>query len=298
MWGKDGLAGAQEPKKLLDPAKPGEQLDGQKPPAQTKKQGEPEMPKGLTPEAQNRFRHLVGEVKKERNEREQHQQRAEVAEKRANEFVGIMRESGVTPDDFAGFCETIQAWRSGNYDLAAQRLLAQLREVSIAAGRNYTGSDILSEFPDLAEKVAQMQISEDDAIKLARANRLETGITRHRDAQVQQNQQVGEWKQAKEVAVSTVGKMVSHWKANDIDFARKEAKLAAKMARLGTVHPSQWPAKVKEMYEDITEAATAFGTPPAGKAGPRPLSGGGAPSRTSKAPQSAYEAMWGTPKPA
>ena len=77
----------------------------------------------------------------------------------------------------------------------------------------------------------------------------------------------------------------------------RRAKIAERVARLKEFPPSQWPQKVQEIYDDLTDAVTTFGASPSGE-GPRPLRGGTAPSKTTKDPANAYEAMWGTPKPA
>ena len=62
--------------------------------------------------------------------------------------------------------------RVQDYARAKQIVLGMVRELSLATGENLTGSnELLSEFPDLAEKVAGMQMSEEAALELAKHRR-------------------------------------------------------------------------------------------------------------------------------
>ena len=67
MWGKEGLAEAEEPKPPLGEPKPGEKLQGDKPQAKPEQKQIPQMPKDLSPEGQARFKQLVSLVKDQRS---------------------------------------------------------------------------------------------------------------------------------------------------------------------------------------------------------------------------------------
>lgn len=291
IWGKEGLAATEDPVK---PAEPGKQADPKKPEAKDENEDLTRPLEGnVTPQTQQRFQRLTGALKEKDAEIGKVREQAAYHERRASEFVAILNDAGVGPDDFGAFVDFRSALRGRNFDQAEAYLKSQLREFAIATGRNLTGdaSGVLTEFPDLAEQVQNMQMSEQAALEVARARRVESAVRQRGEAQQRQQQETQNFAQARDKALHEVAAQVAEWKRTDIDFRVKEQRIAAQMRRLQNVHPAQWAAKVREYYELLSEGATMAG---AGRASepPRPLSGGTAPASAAKSATSMHEAMW------
>lgn len=295
MWGKDGLAAEEPP----EDAQVGQQPDPKQPQAKPKDEDLTRPLEGkVSPDTQQRFQKLTHALKERDAQVQEITKQAQYHEKRANEFVSILNDAGIGPDEFGGFVDFRSALRSRNFDQAEAYLKAQLREFAIATGRNLAGdvSTVLDEFPDLAQRVQNMELTEQAALEVARARRVEAAVRQRHEQHQQHTQAAQQFQQSRTEALRSVAQQVAQWKRDDIDFAAKEAKIAAQMKRLRDVPPQQWLAKVQEYYELLNEGAS-LSKPPSGDI-ERPLRGGAGPAAASRQPASMYEAMFGAARPA
>lgn len=298
MFGKEGLAGAEE--QSLEAAQPGQQPQAKQPQAEDKDEDLTRPLKGpVSPETQQRFQKLTSTLKQKDQDLVQARSQAQYHQQRADTFVSILQGAGVTQDDFVAYLDFKTALRTGNFEGAQAYLKKHLTDLSIASGRNLAGDDSpLAEFPDLAAAVANMQITEEHALELARGRRVEQSLKAQSTRRTQDNQARQNFEVAKRTAMQSVAKQVAEWKKADIDFAAKEPKIAAQMKRLRGTPPDQWLTRVQEFYELLNEGASmAGGGTPQGDI-QRPLRGGAGPAAAARAPASMYEAMFGSPKPA
>lgn len=267
-----------------DPAKPEVKVDPAKPEDLTK------MPDGLSKPAQERFQKLAN-ANKELTE--QHKQVLDSVEP----FRKALQENGIVKEQFDQAASVIGMMNRGDLDGAMKVLDEQRRLLSLAMGKPVPGVDALTDFPDLRQKVDQMQITEEDALEIARTRshdkQRQANEQRQQEQQQQQNQQRQTQQQEQKAwndGLQAVETFTSEMKKTDLDFAAIEAKLVPRIpALIRGVPPAQWADKVKNLYELIKEtaggsrqASTASNTlRPTGSASP------------SQAPKSMHEAMWG-----
>lgn len=273
------------------------------PPVQPPKPGEkPEhqMPEGLTPKAQERFQTLVNSNK---------ELTTKVAEfepivASARQLQQTFHQNGIQRDQFEQAMTVVGMMNRGDLRGALAALDEQRRMIALHLGQPVAGVDMLSDFPDLQQKVANLQMSPADAEEMARA-RIALNMTRQagqRQQQERQQQQDQERaQQAQQNAVRegqlAVDKFCKARMADDLDFTRIEPLLIKEIqdGLLQGVPPAQWPRIVEKTYGLIKQTAGQVrATSGATTTVLRP-SGGEAP--TAK-PKNAFEAMWGTQKPA
>lgn len=288
-------------KKPTDPTAPVDPKDPTKKPAVDPKELTV-MPEGLTPKAQERFQALA-------NTNKELTGRLEAATalaggnpdavvpmlQSAQALQQTFQQHGVTRDQFTQATEAIGLLNRG--DMAGfQRMLEnQLRQVSLATGKPIGQVDALAEFPDLREKVDSLQLTEQDAIEMAR-NRATQQTQRQqqqRQQQEQQQEQAGE--QANHAGRLSVDEFCKKTMKTDLDYARIEPILLQQIkdGLLDEVPPNRWAAIVEKTYGLIKQTSVSARTGQPSMQVLRP-NGGGSPKEQ---PKSAYEAMWGTKKP-
>lgn len=273
-----------EPEKTpVEPVKPEIKVDPAKPEDLTK------MPDGLSKPAQERFQKLAN-ANKELSE--QHRQVLDSVEP----FRKALQENGIVKEQFDQAASVIGMMNRGDLEGALKELDEQRRLLSLAMGKPIPGVDALSGYPDLRTKVDQMQITEEDALEIARTRSQEstrqTLMQREQEKTQQQEQQRKSQEQEQQAwteGLNAVDKFTSEMKKSDIDFAAIEAKLLPRIpALIQGVPPAQWAEKVKNLYELIKE--TAGSTRSSTSSGVLRPTGQQSPSQ---APKSMHEAMWG-----
>ena len=279
-----------EPKPAEDPAiKP---KDEAKPNAEVSAEPEKKpaadealkMPSGLTPDAQQRFRHLTGLVKEKDRLVADHAEQIKQRDTIIESFRSTMRENGVTAQDFDEMVGFARALKSGQFDQARQWLESKLKLVALAQGRPATSIDALADFPDLAQEVAAHQIPEARALEIARG-RLAEQARAHTTRQAQQaTQQRTQIQSAINAGVAEVEAFSKKMAETDLDWPIKEKALAERMEWLAqNVPPHQWRSHIEQFYSMLQVAPVAK---PATVAEVRPLrsssgAGGVKPSPTS-----------------
>lgn len=250
------------------------------------------MPEGLTPKAQVRFQELAN-TNKELTARVQE---FEPIVQSARELQATFQEHGVKREQFTQAMEVVGLMNRG--DLAgAQRVLEQqLRLISLHTGKPVGAVDTLADHPDLRERVDALQLTEADAIELAR-NRM---VNQSRQNQARQQEEAQDRQQQSEQATKSgqiaVDRFCKARMADDLDYTRIEPLLLKQIQAglLRGVPPSQWSNIVEKTYGLIKE--TAGMTRSAGQS-TQVLRPTGGESPIAK-PRSMHEAMWGNKAPA
>ena len=142
-----------------------------------------------------------------------------------------------------------------------------------AIGKEPAGGDVdlLADFPDLQQKVAESQITRDDALELAQGRREKAAREQQERAQREQHnskaQSAEQQKKAADDALDSITKWTDGLAKSDLDYKAKEGKLLAKVEGVVKEYPPNlWLPTLKMMYEGIeVQKAPA----PSGTASPR-----------------------------
>lgn len=248
-------------------------------------------PQGVGPEAQKRFQHLANMVKERDEVVAMATEQVKQLGTQIETFRTVMREHGVTAQDFEALVGFNRAMRAGDWQAAEQWLTAQLKQVSIAQGKPAAAVDPLSDFPDLSQAVAEQKITAEHALELARSRLAQraTQATQQRQQATQQTQAVRQ--QAIEAGLAAVDRWSSEIAAKDLDWPAKQKALADKMEFLAdNVPPEKWVAHINEFYRLLRVTPADAGTS-AGSGTPRPLRSSSGAGGAKPTPTSALQAI-------
>ncbi len=282
-----------EPPAEKPEAKPAEQQGQQPKPAakaDPKKTPDYTPPAGLSPDSMRRFQSLVADNKATRAELETlkgQAQQFEAVQKDVQAWNGIFEDAKCQPQQFELAIDFIKCVNTGNFDRAAQIITDQMRQLTLATGRDFTAADPLQGHADLQKAVQEQQITRQHALELARSRQNEAAQRRTAEQGQRQQEQQAQWNNA----VQAGGKAVDDWlkekQANDIDWPAKEAKLNEEIDWLATeVHPSKWVAHLEKFYGLIQ-----VGSPPPAARTTQPLRANGGAGGAQAAPTSMLEAI-------
>ncbi len=194
-------------------------------------------------------------------------------------FNEVITDARATPEQMAMAFDVIKAINAGDLDRAIGALQGQLTELARMAGKPLPGvdwKDQLREFPDLADAVANAQITQEHALELAKGRRMAAAEARRQQESASQEQARAQFEQEKRAALQQVNKYLAEKAKSDIDHAKKEEIVAAKVREIvAGVPPSRWAEKIALFYEGLVVQSA----PPAKESTPlRSKSGvGGAP---------------------
>jgi len=273
----------------VDPAKP-EPAKPEIKPEPAKPEDLTKIPEGLSKPAQERFQKLAN-ANKELTE--QHRQVLDTVEP----FRKTLQENAIQKEQFDQAASVIGMMNRGDFDGALKVLDEQRRLLALAMGKSVPGVDTLSDFPDLRQRVDQMQITEEDALEIARNRSNDAARRTNEQRQTEQRQQQTQQRESQQAeqkawddGLQAVDAFCTDMKKSDLDFAAIESKLLPRIpALIEGVPPAQWASKVKALYEIIKE--TAGGTKTASSTNTLRPTGQASPNH---APKSMHEAMWGS----
>lgn len=242
------------------------------------------MPEGLGQKAQQRFQALANGLKEARTELEGAKQQVAYVQQQ-------FQQHGVSQPQFEQAVAVIGMLNKGDYRSALRVLDEQRRQIALAIGEPLPGVDALSEFPDLRQRVDDLQMTEADAMEVAKLRRQQAMQQQHAQAQKQAWQSQQAEQQAFDAGMRAVDQWAKTTAATDLDYPRIEKLLMPRLQQmLQGVDPRHWVSVVRAQYETIKEAAGQFRSP--ATATPDPLRPAGA-GATQRAPTSMHEAMWG-----
>ena len=244
------------------------------------------MPEGLGAKAQERFQKLANGIK-------ERDAQIEEARSQLSYVQQTFQQHGVKQEQFEQAVGVIGMLNRGDYRSALKVLDEQRRQIALQIGEPLPGVDVLSDFPDLREKVDGLLMSEADAAHVASLRRQQQ---QHQQAQQAQRQQF-EQQQASQQAFAQGQAAVDAWAkraaATDLDYPAIEKILLPKIgALLEGVPPGQWARIVQTQYELIKESGATFRRPAPTVTTPDPLRPAGSGAGASK-PTSMFEAMFG-----
>lgn len=254
----------------------------------------PDEVKGRTRE---RMESLVSKVKETSEELEQ-------VRGNYDEMMGLITETGATPEQYGTMLGYIDAFNKGieesadgtyrildqkQAELALEAAEAQVEILYEALGKQRPGSDPLAEFQDLKDEVETGDISEERALEIAQARKVAKRQEQQRTRQSEQHQQTeGQQEQQVQAArteLNTIGKALQK---SDPQYAKKvEQVMPAFKRELPNTPPDKWVELFWKHYDaaKVEEAPASGGRDQPLRGRPR---AGGTPA---KAPGSVQEAI-------
>tara|TARA_R100001594_G_scaffold136482_1_gene178870 strand:+ start:219 stop:1286 length:1068 start_codon:yes stop_codon:yes gene_type:complete len=211
-----------------------------------------EMPEGLKPKAEERFQSLVNDNKA----------KAEYIDQ-ANEALSGMQEAvkqtGLNAEGFGTLMDFARLANSNNTEDRKEAFKLIKNEYHRQAqflGEKVEGVDHLADFPELKNRVEDFELSEDDALKIAQAERL---MAQHKEQSQQTSLEAERARQSdaeKQTALDEVGVFMNSMKKADIDFEAKNSKLMSMVDDIRRDYPAnQWPSVVKHLYGAMGSAS-------------------------------------------
>lgn len=178
-------------------------------------------------------------------------------------------------DDLVQFAGYRNILATGDVAAFREVMAAQVKQFEQMHGKRVQiEASALDDFQDLKDKVSNYEMSEDDALEIARIR-----TNKQRTEQVQQAQRAGqETEQARQEsiqsAIGQVGAMEAAWRKSDPDAAVLIPQLKAQMEDIArNFPPEQWPQVVKMQWTALKKAAAEFSNKDTGTA--RPLRAAG-----------------------
>lgn len=241
-------------------------------------------PEGLTPKAAERFQALANSNKELTGQ-------LETASRQVEYIKTTFHQNAVRPEQFEQAAGLIGLINKGDHEGALKILDEQRRLLSLAMGKPLPGVDALAEFPDLRAAVDGMQMTEANALELAKHR--SAGKQAERQATMQTEATARQERTTKSVEAGTkaVDTFCNEMMSSDIDYAAIEAKLLPEIkgGLLEGVPPQQWRSIVEKTYKLLKNnmgkgqaAPQIQALRPTGTESPK------------QAPKSMHEAMWGS----
>jgi len=163
-------------------------------------------------------------------------------------------------DDLVQFAGYRNILATGDVAAFREVMAAQVKQFEQMHGKRVQiEASALDDFQDLKDKVSNYEMSEDDALEIARIR-----TNKQRTEQAQQVQRAGqETEQARQEAIQSaigqVGAMESAWRKSDPDAAVLIPQLKAQMEDIArNFPPEQWPQIVKMQWTALKKAAAEF----------------------------------------
>ncbi|MBN9642969.1 MAG: hypothetical protein J0I68_30875 [Achromobacter sp.] len=188
----------------------------------------------------------------------------------------LVHAAGMTAETFSQHIEFSRLANSNDpRDLqqAAQMLEQTRAELYRKLGQDAPGVDALSDFPDLAQHVQNLQMPRETALEVAKMRREQQSHQAQRQQQHVAQQQTAQFEQDVARAQQSLESYVQT-RAHEIDHPARMQALQAhfsdqrKMQEfISTYEPRQWPHVLRMLYDN------AQVTPPARRASPAPISG-------------------------
>lgn len=250
---------------------------------------------GLKGRTKERFEQLAGRLKERTaeiealtQERDHLRQQAEAlpdaqqAVQTLQELHGAMTDAQVSGEEFAGFLTYAKQVRSGNFEAAAQTLIAQLRPLLpyVHGKVDLAGAlDPLADFADLQQAVQSMQITLEHAAEIAQGRRIrqqQEQVLQQRTQAIQQIQQQSQaQQQATQHGLSQLQALERTLAAQEADYIRIAPELVKAIPDITKAYPPHlWASAVRDRYQ-LLKTYLPQQQRPAAPTSPAPLRPGG-----------------------
>jgi hypothetical protein len=210
-----------------------------------------------------------------------------------DDLVGMVQQTGATPEQFSQMLDYIGAVNSGDparIKGALQQVQAELTALSRMIGEPVPGVDSLANHPDLRQAVDSGDLSETHARELAAARDARAFATQRTQQTSEAQRRESEQAQALDAGRQALNALEKQLQA-DPDYARKRAILIPTLQPvLAQLHPSQWVQTFQNAYQQLKLGPAPVPTR-AATTGQQPLRARQPAGQTAKAPTSLEEAI-------
>lgn len=221
-------------------------------------------PEGLSERAKARFAELASRAKE-----------GEVWKERAEQWQQTIASTGASPEQFGQLLTYTSLVNSGDPEKLRQAMNVLERERNAIArmiGEEAPGIDLLSDHPDLIQRVQQGDFDRHAALEVARARTL-AAQQRQRDewAQIQQMQSATQTQ-----AIQSLNTLGQQLEAQDPQYRQKFAQLQPMLPIIAQLPPERWGEAFMQAYQSIVvPAPTPVPQQQRLPAAPQPLRGTG-----------------------
>lgn len=223
---------------------------------------------------QERFKKVTEGYKEER-------QRADtLAEEnsRYKESFDALRGLGFTDEAAAEDLVALSGYRhvlaTGDAEAFSKIISEQIREFESVHGKKISiQASALDNYPDLKDKIDNLELDEETALELARSRSIQQRAQRDLQAQNEERVKTQTSQQEIDGAVSAIEDMQANWKKLDPDYAAILPHLKEQMPEIGKQYPAHmWPSIIDMQYKTLKRALVAAST---NKPNTQPIRGNG-----------------------
>lgn len=262
----EALEQAEEPAGEPEPEAP----PAPEPPAaqrEPEEAGGDDLPPDASERTRERFHRLSGELK--------------TTKEQLNNLLSVIQRTGASPEDFGRAMAILKGAASQNQEEARQALQmveAMRQGIARRIGAEVPGYDPLSEHPDLAQEVDNLERTRESALREAQQRR-QLAAYEQQMRQVQQYQQQAYQRQQAEQQASVrleaakqqLNDLEAELRARDVDYDEKRKVLAVGLADIARAYrPEDWATVYRQRYSELS---ATLPSKPRGNS-PRPLSAG------------------------
>jgi len=212
--------------------------------------------------SQARFRELSAKAAENEPLKAQIQQ-LEVFRQRAVEWEEAVTSTGATPEEFGAamnYLTLIKSGKSENLEIAFEQIEGEYLALAKALGRpTSAGYDPIGEHPDIAAKLANLDIDRDTALEVIAARNRAKVEQASRQTQQQQDSQQDGIAQGRTALTALEAEL----RVTDPAYAEKLKVLApALQAMTQTSAPDQWAAAARRMFASLNMPKPVVPPPP------------------------------------
>lgn len=194
----------------------------------------------------------------------QEKQRADTLETQLTQYKSSfdsLNQLGFNDENAANDLVEFAAFRNvlatGDADQFKSIIGEQIKQFELLHGKkvSFDKTGVLDDFPDLQEKVNNLELDEDTALRVARAERLNQRADRDKQNFAKQQETELQSQQALQSAVNEVDTLQNTWRTTDADFPVIVKHLQPMMEEIAkSFPPSQWATAIKLQYKTIKES--------------------------------------------
>ena len=217
-----------------------------------------QIPKGLNGEARAKYKALSDHARGLESQAGEASEQVTKLTERLSGFESVLKDAHATPEILSAHLGYIKACATGDLQAAYDFVNAERAALAKALGVKVDGVDLLEEFPDLKQRIDNMELTEEAAIELANWRR--QGESRKREDQraaelAGQREQVERAEAGKAAAVRSISEWVGAQK--DIDWPVYEKAISDYLGRqstkqiLANIPAEHWLEHIKDYYDSI-----------------------------------------------
>jgi hypothetical protein len=243
-----------------------------------------QIPRGLSGEARARYKALGDHARQLNEQLSERSKDYEAVAQRINTYESVLRDAGATPEVLSGHLNYIKAINSGDLEGALSFIENERAALARAIGKPIEGVDLLADFPDLRQRVDGFELTEQDALEMAKLRRGQQQLDAQRQSQQQQEQQrqqMDAYSAERASALSEI-KAWTESQQSSIDWDVMEGAVVTFLQQpatqqiLAQTPPKNWLNFIKSHYASVQQlAARSVQAPRTGVTPLRPRGAGG-----------------------